>query len=105
MRAEPQRIGEVKAIAQQAFAGSQRQPRQVHAAEGDQVEHVVVDRHPGPPGRPRIGQVDALLQPRETRLVAFEGDHLAVQHEPVGALGGERVDDLRVGRVDPLVVA
>lgn len=59
----------------------------------------------GGPDSPRVGQVNAGLQPGETGLLAVERDNLAVGGEPRGAVCGECVDQLRVAAVDAVAVA
>ena len=66
------------------------------AAELEKVEDVVEDRHRA---------LAALLEPREARLGAVEGNDLAVEHEPLGVVRLERVDDLLEAGVEADVVA
>src|SRR4051794_28833322 len=96
---------EVESRADQLLPGSVRKPSGVVAVEVEDVEEVEVDRDAGPARAHRVCDVHSSLEPREARDVPAEGDDLPVDDEIRGGLGPQRLDQLRVGVVERLVVA
>src|SRR5207302_7135231 len=80
-------------------------PGEVEPIEIDQVKDVVKDRDAAPAGLLGVFDADPALELRKAGAVAFEGDHLAIDHPVMLGLGFERLSDLRERVVQVLLVA
>jgi hypothetical protein len=67
------------------------------AVEDEEVEEIEEDRDPADSRQPRIADPHPPLQALEAGSRALEGDDLTVGEEVLGGVGGERLDQLRVG--------
>ncbi len=96
---QPQRGPVGEGPAQQRLPGAHGQPAGVRLLQAQQVEEVVRHTDPARLDVPAPGQPHAPLEPGEVGAAARERDDLAVGGEVRALLGGEFLDDLRIGVV------
>src|SRR2546425_3566491 len=89
----------------QPFPFAQRKLRRVVSIRVQQVEKIVIDHDATSSRLFRITQLHASLQAREARDVSFEGHDFAIDDEIINRLLCERLGQLRIGIVDPLLIA
>ena len=105
MLGEPQRIAEREQAPQDLLPVPLRHGGGVVPVRVEDVEEVEGDGHPGATSPLRIRDLHPPLQPGEARPVPLERHDLAVDHEVLGLLRGEGLDELGVVGVHLLAVA
>ena len=105
MLGEPQGIAEREQSPQDLLPVPLRHGGGVVPVRVEDVEQVEGDGPPGATSPPRIRDLHPPLQPGEARPVPLERHDLAVDHEVLGLLRGEGLDELGVVGVHLLAVA